>query len=114
MTRRRPMPERIPASRVRLKRAYLPASAADGTRILVDRLWPRGIRKSAAAIDLWIKDVAPSTALRGGGHPGTAPYRARSDAMVMPRGQSPSQTHIAKSKPPPAGRAHGPGRPNGS
>lgn len=64
MTRRTPMPERIPARRVRLKRAYLPAAAADGTRILVDRLWPRGIRKSAAAIDLWIKDVAPSTALR--------------------------------------------------
>jgi uncharacterized protein YeaO (DUF488 family) len=64
MTRRTPIPERIPARRVRLKRAYLPAAATDGTRILVDRLWPRGIRKSAAAIDLWIKDVAPSTALR--------------------------------------------------
>lgn len=64
MMRRTPMPERIPACRVRLKRAYLPAAATDGTRILVDRLWPRGIRKSAAAIDLWVKDVAPSTALR--------------------------------------------------
>jgi uncharacterized protein YeaO (DUF488 family) len=58
------MPERVPARRVRLKRAYLPAAAADGARILVDRLWPRGITKSTAAIDLWIKDVAPSTALR--------------------------------------------------
>src|SRR5688572_25298912 len=57
-------PKAIPARRIRLKRAYLPATAADGTRILVDRLWPRGVRKSAAAIDLWIKDVAPSTALR--------------------------------------------------
>jgi uncharacterized protein YeaO (DUF488 family) len=64
MTQHTPMPERIPARRVRLKRAYLPAAATDGTRVLVDRLWPRGIRKSAAAIDLWIKDVAPSTALR--------------------------------------------------
>ena len=64
MTQRTPMPERIPARRVRLKRAYLPAAATDGTRVLVDRLWPRGIGKSAAAIDLWIKDVAPSTALR--------------------------------------------------
>ena len=64
MTRRTSIPDRIPARRVRLKRAYLPAAATDGTRVLVDRLWPRGIRKSAAAIDLWIKDVAPSTALR--------------------------------------------------
>ena len=54
----------IPAPRVRVKRAYRPAALADGTRILVDRLWPRGIRKSAAAIDRWAKDVAPSTALR--------------------------------------------------
>jgi uncharacterized protein YeaO (DUF488 family) len=54
----------MPARRIRLKRAYLPAAATDGTRILVDRLWPRGIRKSDAAIDLWIKSVAPSTALR--------------------------------------------------
>jgi uncharacterized protein YeaO (DUF488 family) len=57
-------PERIPAHRIKLKRAYLPAAANDGTRILVDRLWPRGVRKSAAAIDLWVKDIAPSTALR--------------------------------------------------
>ena len=64
MTRRAPKREKIPARRVRLKRAYLPAAATDGTRILVDRLWPRGVRKSVAAIDLWLKDVAPSTALR--------------------------------------------------
>jgi uncharacterized protein YeaO (DUF488 family) len=54
----------IPARQVRVKRAYRPAASADGTRILVDRLWPRGVRKSAAAIDRWAKDVAPSTALR--------------------------------------------------
>lgn len=64
MPRRTLIPKAIPAPRVRLKRAYLPATAADGSRILVDRLWPRGVRKSAAAIDRWIKDVAPSTALR--------------------------------------------------
>jgi uncharacterized protein YeaO (DUF488 family) len=64
MTRRAPMRERIPARRVRLKRAYLPVAATDGTRILIDRLWPRGVRKSVAAIDLWLKDIAPSTALR--------------------------------------------------
>jgi len=49
---------------VHLKRAYLPASPDDGTRILVDRLWPRGIRKVDAAIDQWMKDIAPSTELR--------------------------------------------------
>ena len=49
---------------VRIKRAYLPASAGDGTRILVDRVWPRGLRKEDAAIERWIRDVAPSTALR--------------------------------------------------
>jgi uncharacterized protein YeaO (DUF488 family) len=51
-------------SNVRLKRAYLPPSPEDGTRILIDRLWPRGLRKSEAAIDRWLKDVAPSTELR--------------------------------------------------
>ena len=49
---------------VRLKRAYLPASPKDGVRVLVDRLWPRGVRKSDAAIDRWLKEVAPSTELR--------------------------------------------------
>ncbi|MDE1931594.1 MAG: DUF488 domain-containing protein [Alphaproteobacteria bacterium] len=49
---------------VNLKRAYDPPSSRDGTRILVDRLWPRGIKKAKARIDLWLKDVAPSTALR--------------------------------------------------
>ena len=47
-----------------IKRVYLPAAAEDGRRVLVDRLWPRGLRKSEAAIDEWLKDVAPSTALR--------------------------------------------------
>jgi uncharacterized protein YeaO (DUF488 family) len=47
-----------------LKRAYEPAVASDGERILVDRLWPRGLSKQAAAIDHWARDLAPSTALR--------------------------------------------------
>ncbi|MGE0801976.1 MAG: DUF488 domain-containing protein [Lautropia sp.] len=53
-----------PAAHLRLKRAYQPADPGDGTRILVDRLWPRGVSKSAAALDDWIKDIAPSTELR--------------------------------------------------
>lgn len=58
------MSKKIPAANVRLKRAYDPATAGDGIRVLVDRLWPRGVRKVDAAIDRWTKDVAPSTALR--------------------------------------------------
>src|SRR5579864_4473990 len=58
------MTKRITADHVKLKRAYEPATANDGTRILIDRLWPRGVKKADAAIDQWIKDIAPSTALR--------------------------------------------------
>jgi uncharacterized protein YeaO (DUF488 family) len=47
---------------LRIKRVYEPADKSDGVRILVDRLWPRGVKKTE--IDLWIKDVAPSHALR--------------------------------------------------
>lgn len=49
---------------IELKRAYLPRSRADGTRVLVERLWPRGLAKETAGIDLWLKEVAPSPALR--------------------------------------------------
>jgi uncharacterized protein YeaO (DUF488 family) len=49
---------------IRLKRVYEPPARADGLRILVDRLWPRGLTKERAAVTLWLKDVAPSTALR--------------------------------------------------
>jgi uncharacterized protein YeaO (DUF488 family) len=47
-----------------VKRVYEPAAATDGTRVLVDRLWPRGRKKSDAKIDLWMKEIAPSTPLR--------------------------------------------------
>ena len=49
---------------VMLKRAYEPPTKTDGERILVDRLWPRGLAKAKAGIDLWLKDIAPSTELR--------------------------------------------------
>jgi len=49
---------------VRIKRIYEPALAADGTRILVDRLWPRGVSKARAKLALWMKDIAPSPKLR--------------------------------------------------
>lgn len=49
---------------LRLKRVYDPPSAEDGYRILIDRLWPRGLKREAADIDLWLKDIAPSHELR--------------------------------------------------
>jgi uncharacterized protein YeaO (DUF488 family) len=49
---------------VAIKRAYEAPASNDGTRVLVDRLWPRGLSKARAHVDLWLKDVAPSTELR--------------------------------------------------
>jgi len=49
---------------LKIKRVYEPPEKKDGFRILVDRLWPRGMTKEKAAIDLWLKEIAPSTELR--------------------------------------------------
>ena len=49
---------------IQVKRVYEPASEADGVRVLVDGLWPRGLTKARAAVDLWLKDIGPSRALR--------------------------------------------------
>jgi len=49
---------------IRTKRVYEPATSHDGFRVLVDRVWPRGLTKEQVRADLWMKDVAPSTALR--------------------------------------------------
>lgn len=61
------MPNRNQSRReahVSLKRAYAAPTPDDGTRVLVDRIWPRGLRKDRAKIDMWLKDIAPSTELR--------------------------------------------------
>ena len=58
------MSTRIAARNVKLKRAYEPRAAADGTRVLIDRLWPRGVSQADAAVDRWMKDIAPSAELR--------------------------------------------------
>lgn len=58
------MSKRITTTNVKLKRAYDPPSGSDGIRILIDRVWPRGINKANAAIDQWDKSIAPSTMLR--------------------------------------------------
>src|SRR3954452_14284057 len=49
---------------VRLKRAYIPAESSDGHRVLIDRLWPRGVSRQGAMLDGWEKELAPSTELR--------------------------------------------------
>lgn len=49
---------------IRIKRVYEQPSPDDGKRVLIDRIWPRGLSREAAALDLWLKDIAPSTELR--------------------------------------------------
>ncbi len=49
---------------LRLKRAYEQPDASDGYRVLVERLWPRGVKKEALRLDAWLKDIAPSSTLR--------------------------------------------------
>ena len=56
MSRRPPRPG--------VKRVYEPPEASDGTRVLVDRIWPRGLTKEHASVDEWLKDIAPSAGLR--------------------------------------------------
>ena len=51
-------------ARLQIKRIYEPAAPDDGARILVDRIWPRGVTKSAAALTMWFKDIAPTPDLR--------------------------------------------------
>jgi uncharacterized protein YeaO (DUF488 family) len=58
------MKMKVPSSNVALKRAYAEPSSEDGLRILVDRLWPRGLAKEKAALDRWMRELAPSTELR--------------------------------------------------
>jgi uncharacterized protein YeaO (DUF488 family) len=61
---------------IQLKRAYDKPSVADGARVLVDRLWPRGVTKQRAAIDEWLKDLAPSDSLRKWAHANALAWNA--------------------------------------
>ena len=58
------MSTKVPANHIRIKRAYEPPTDDDGTRILIDRLWPRGVKKENLALDQWAKELSPSTELR--------------------------------------------------
>jgi uncharacterized protein YeaO (DUF488 family) len=82
---------------IRLKRAYEPASAEDGYRVLVDRLWPRGVSKQQAKLAEWEKELAPSTELREwfGHEPGRfAEFRRR--YMDELRGHAPQLTELRR------------------
>lgn len=79
-----------------VKRVYLPPSPDDGCRVLVDRLWPRGVSKEAAKIALWAKDLAPSDALRkqihaDPGYPDTPESWARFESAYVRELQSASE-----------------------
>jgi uncharacterized protein YeaO (DUF488 family) len=67
---------RVTAKRVNIKRVYEDPARGDGTRVLVDRLWPRGMSKARAAVDKWLRDLAPSDALRQW-------YHARPEAWTV-------------------------------
>ncbi len=64
----------VTAKRILLKRIYAAPAASDGTRVLVDRLWPRGLSKDSAAVDRWLRDLAPSDTLRKWFHAHTAAW----------------------------------------
>lgn len=61
-------------AKLKIKRVYLPAEEDDGQRILVDRLWPRGMKKADAHVDLWLKEAAPTPELRKWYHQDLARY----------------------------------------
>ncbi len=86
---------------IRIKRVYAEPDAGDGTRILVDRLWPRGLTKDAARIDLWAKDISPSNELRRwyGHDPGKwAEFKRRyfAELAARPQALSALMEHIDK------------------
>lgn len=74
---------------IKIKRAYEQPDKDDGVRILVDRLWPRGLTKEKAAVDLWLKEIAPSTELRKwfGHDPGKwKSFRGRYETEIRHKG----------------------------
>ena len=83
------------AGRFRIKRVYEPASEADGLRVLVDRLWPRGIAKQKAHIDLWLRDLSPSDALRRMVHADPTQWDEFVEAYGRELKQEPARTAFA-------------------
>jgi uncharacterized protein YeaO (DUF488 family) len=80
----------------RVKRVYDPPSDDDGARILVDRLWPRGISKEKARIDLWLRDISPSDALRKRFHAKPAEWSKFRAAYAAELEQAAAQSALAE------------------
>lgn len=78
-------------TQLKTKRIYEPYAEEDGFRVLIDRLWPRGISKAAARIDLWLKEVAPSTELRQWFHQQTDQWTAFKDRYFAELDANPRQ-----------------------
>ena len=83
------------ANHFRIKRVYEPASKDDGLRVLVDRLWPRGIAKQKARIDLWLRDLSPSDALRRMVHADLTKWDEFVKAYGRELKQEPARTALA-------------------
>jgi uncharacterized protein YeaO (DUF488 family) len=77
-----------------VKRVYAPPADGDGLRVLVDRLWPRGISKDKALIDLWLKEIAPSNALRKKFHGNPELWPAFRAAYAEELAREPVRPHI--------------------
>lgn len=81
---------------IRIKRVYDAAAPEDGYRVLVDRLWPRGVRKDALGMDEWAKDLAPSTALRRAWHHGDISDEAFRDRYAAELDAVPALASLAR------------------
>jgi uncharacterized protein YeaO (DUF488 family) len=79
---------------LRIKRVYQPPDAEDGVRILVDRLWPRGLSRERAQIDLWLKEIAPSDALRRRYHGNPAAWGDFKTAYYAELERQPAQSAV--------------------
>jgi uncharacterized protein YeaO (DUF488 family) len=91
--------------RPKVRRVYEPAQSDDGLRVLVDRLWPRGLTKAKAGIDLWLKDIAPSDALRRRLHADPAQWDAFLADYHRELGEEPARSAAAQLR---EKLAHGP------
>ena len=83
------------AARFKIKRVYEPAAEDDGLRVLVDRLWPRGLTKEKARIDLWLKQIAPSDALRRRFHGDRITWREFVAAYRRELAREPAKSAVA-------------------
>jgi uncharacterized protein YeaO (DUF488 family) len=81
---------------IRVRRVYEDPSPADGARVLVDRVWPRGLRKDAARLDEWAKDVAPSTELRTWYHHDPAKFDEFSRRYAAELGEPEAQQALTR------------------